>query len=110
MIAGAYASGLDQPHPWPTSGPVLVSCVFMFKRPAAHFRTGRFASQLRDDAPDHPTTRGQGDYDKLLRSVFDGITGPLIADDSQVIGPDREQAAGKVFAEEDAVMIYVRAL
>ena len=86
----------------PVEGPVHVTCLFIFERPKAHFRTGQFAALLRHDAPPYPANRNPGDYDKLLRSVFE--------DDCQVIGPEPGIKAGKVWGEQDEVFIRVRAV
>ena len=109
-MAGILVSGEPAPELWPVEGPVHVTCLFIFERPKAHFRTGQFAALLRHDAPPYPANRNQGDYDKLLRSVFDGLTGPVIKDDCQVIGPEPGIKAGKVWGEQDEVFIRVRAV
>lgn len=71
------------PLPYQASDPVEVSLLFLFRRPQSHYRTGRFAAQLRADAPDRPL--GGPDGDKLARAVFDGITqGGAIADDKHI--------------------------
>ena len=69
--------------PW--HGPVSVSVTFWFPRPKSHYRTGRNAHLLRLTAPAYPTSLGQGDIDKLLRSSFDAIVAAgVIADDKLV--------------------------
>lgn len=52
--------------------PVEVAVTFYFDRPKAHYRTGRNADLLRDNAPAYPTR--VGDIDKLQRALLDGIT------------------------------------
>ena len=37
----------------PIKGPVSLTATFFFLRPRSHYRTGRFADVLRDDAPAH---------------------------------------------------------
>lgn len=67
----------------PLAGPVEVIATFYMPRPRAHYRTGRHAGLLRDDAPGYQSVRP--DVDKLLRAVLDGLTmGGLWADDAQV--------------------------
>lgn len=68
----------------PISGPVEVNLVFIFDRPKAHYRTGRNADLLRDDAPrDHVKPP---DLDKLCRAVFDALTAAGVwGDDAQVV-------------------------
>lgn len=65
------------------SGPVGLDVTFYMPRPRAHFRTGRFADQLRVDAPTVPTTAP--DTTKLLRAVEDALTGVAWRDDAQVV-------------------------
>lgn len=65
-------------------GPVHISLLFRFARPKAHYRTGRNAHLLRDDAPMFVTSRSAGDLDKLQRSTFDALTAAGVwVDDSQ---------------------------
>ena len=73
----------------PMAGPIRVWLTFHFPRPRGHYRTGRNAHLLRDNAPTHPDTRSTGDVDKLTRATLDGISAKtgagLIRDDSQVV-------------------------
>jgi crossover junction endodeoxyribonuclease RusA len=67
--------------PWPYVG---VVAIFRLKRPKSHYRTGRFADQLRADAPLYPAK--YPDVDKLCRSTLDGLkAGGAFADDAQVV-------------------------
>lgn len=70
--------------PWtPYAGPVTVALHFRFARPKSHYRTGRNAHLLRDDAPTFVTSRAAGDLDKLVRSTFDALTAAgVFVDDS----------------------------
>jgi len=61
-------------HPEPLTGPVCVEATISLSRPAHHYRTGRYAHLLRDDAPDWPIARGVGDSDKFLRAICDAMT------------------------------------
>lgn len=72
---------------WETvTGPVRVQVTFMFARPKSHYRTGRNAGLLRDNAPALPTSRAIGDNDKLQRSTFDALVAAgAIADDSLIV-------------------------
>lgn len=63
-------------------GPVLVSATFVFPRPKKHYRTGKNAHLLRDDAPRWHT--GKPDTDKLERAIGDALTGVVLRDDSQI--------------------------
>ena len=63
-------------------GPVLVTLGFYLARPKAHFGVGRNAGKLKPSAPEMPI--GKPDLDKLVRAVFDALTGMVFRDDSQV--------------------------
>lgn len=94
--AAITASNVERLRPWEAlvrdaatqagakivSGPVEVNLVFSFRRPKAHFRTGKNAHILRDGYPEHHTQKP--DLDKLERAILDGITGVVVVDDSQV--------------------------
>ena len=59
--------------------PVAASMLFFFARPQAHYGTGRNAGQLKASAPTrHSQTP---DLDKLVRAVFDALTGIVFDDD-----------------------------
>ncbi len=69
------------PEPW--RGPVEVRLAFTFKRPKKHFRQGKHADQLRDDAPTLHTKKP--DADNLAKAVLDAMTMlGFWKDDSQV--------------------------
>lgn len=72
--------------PWRTlEDPVHVAVTFRFRRPKSHYRTGRNAHLLRDNAPTDPVSRAYGDIDKLARSTLDALDAAgIIADDSLV--------------------------
>ena len=73
----------------PIAGPVMVAITFRMPRPAGH-RTKR--GELREKAPTHPAVAP--DLDKLIRLVFDALTGLAFGDDSRVV----RVSAGKVYA------------
>jgi Holliday junction resolvase RusA-like endonuclease len=81
----------------PLDGPVVVEMVFTFARPRSHYRTGRNAHLLRDDAPPRPATIP--DLSKLARSTEDALKDAgVIRDDSLIVEYRR---LAKVFASED---------
>lgn len=82
--ATVTAAALEARGDMPTMlGPVALDVEFSFPRPKSHYRTGRNADQLRDDAPWLHTTKP--DIDKLMRALCDAITDARIwRDDSQV--------------------------
>jgi Holliday junction resolvase RusA-like endonuclease len=65
----------------PLPGPLKVEFVFHIRRPAAHYRTGRYQDFLRDDAPVHHTQKP--DAIKYARSTEDSLTGIVWVDDAQ---------------------------
>ena len=69
------------------AGPVFLSIVFWMPRPKAHYRTGKFAGQLKPNAPMYAPT--SPDLDKLIRCTLDGLQakcgGTVFEDDSQVV-------------------------
>ncbi len=81
----------------PLDGPVEVDMVFTFVRPKSHYRTGRNAHLLRDDAPTRPATIP--DLSKLARSTEDALKDAgVIRDDSLICEYKR---LAKVYANED---------
>lgn len=83
--------------PRPLEGYLAASMVFSIGRPKSHYRTGRFAHLLRDDAPLAPNKRP--DLSKLLRATEDALNGIVWADDELVIRYDR---LDKVYAGSNA--------
>ena len=66
------------------TGPVRVDIRAEFHRPAAHYRTGRFAADLKPSAPHTPHAQ-KPDADKIGRLICDALTlSRVIADDAQV--------------------------
>jgi crossover junction endodeoxyribonuclease RusA len=62
-------------------GPVRLSVVFIFSRPAGHFRKN---GSLKPSAPLHHSIRP--DLSKLLRSTEDALTSVAYEDDSRIVG------------------------
>lgn len=64
-------------------GPVHLRVTFYFVRPASHYRTGKNAHLLRDNAPTYPS--GPPDCSKLVRSTEDALTAAGVwRDDARV--------------------------
>jgi crossover junction endodeoxyribonuclease RusA len=67
----------------PLAGPLRVAITFRLPRPRSHYRSGKYAHLIKDDAPRVPD--GRPDLDKLIRAVLDGLTaGGAWGDDAQV--------------------------
>lgn len=65
-------------------GAVALTVMFYMPRPKGHYRTGRYAGELRAGAPDYPA--GKPDLDKLVRSTMDAIgEAGVWRDDAQVV-------------------------
>ncbi len=64
------------------AGPLRVDLYFYFKRPKAHFGTGRNAGILKTTAPTYYTSKP--DRDNLDKLVLDSLTGVFWNDDAQV--------------------------
>lgn len=91
---------------FPYTGPVDITVVFVFTRPKSHYRTGRNAHLLRDNAPVRPTGKNVGDVDKLQRATFDALTSAgLWADDSLAA----DVHAHKIYGTRPGAHILIRA-
>ena len=70
----------------PLTGPVAIELSFYFPRPKSHFRSGKFAGMLKENAPLWTTSNADGDLDKLCRATLDGLShksgGIILIDDS----------------------------
>jgi len=66
----------------PLHGPVRVVAIFVFPRPKAHYRSGKFAHEVKLTAPHWHTSTP--DLDKLQRALGDAFKGVVLLDDSQV--------------------------
>jgi len=97
--------------PWPPySEPVAVYLSFFMARPAGHYRTGRYADQVRDSAPRYPGK--YPDLDKLIRSTLDGlVTGRALTDDGLVVrlhvSEDYDVPLGKHRADATAPGVFI---
>lgn len=64
----------------PFEQPLRVDMVFYFSRPKSHYRTGKYAHILKDDAPEYHTSRN--DIDNIQKFVFDALNKVFWKDDS----------------------------
>jgi crossover junction endodeoxyribonuclease RusA len=63
---------LRWPHLLIEEGPIIVECMFLIPRPKTVKRR-------------YPIGKFDGDCDKLVRAILDGLTGVAYKDDSQVV-------------------------
>jgi Holliday junction resolvase RusA-like endonuclease len=83
--------------------PLTVRMVFTLRRPKSHYRTGRNAHLLRDNAPPRPATKP--DLSKLARATEDALTDAgTWHDDAQVTEYER---LAKVWCGEDPEALHV---
>lgn len=81
--------------------PLKLILRFYQTRPKSHYRTGKFADILRDDAPEFPTD--VPDATKLTRAVEDALMGAVFKEDSAIV----RQSNSKEFGREDCVVVEV---
>jgi Holliday junction resolvase RusA-like endonuclease len=67
----------------PLTGALTLLVRFYMPRPKKHFRTGKFAGILRDDAP--ILHSGRPDISNLVKFVEDALNGIFWKDDSQIV-------------------------
>jgi len=93
------------PSDWHTKMGVSLTITFILARPKSHFRSN---GKLKDTAPRLCLGR-IGDLDKLVRAVFDALTGIAYDDDSQVfdLHAERRYAVGY---EKTGAIITVTAI
>lgn len=72
-LAAIFAASREHGAPFiALKGPLHTDVTLFFRRPQNHYRTGRNAHLLRDDAPRLHYKKPDGD--KLLRACFDAMT------------------------------------
>lgn len=83
-VVAAVLNAIAEDGTWVVpAGPVTVELCFFLTRPRYHFRTGKNANLLREDAPVHVDKKP--DIDKLARATLDALTtSGAIKDDAQV--------------------------
>lgn len=86
-------------------GPVELHIKFIMPRPKGHYRTGKNASELRDNAPSYHTSAP--DSTKLLRSTEDALSDAGVwRNDSQVA----RSVVTKVYGDRPGAQIRIEAL
>lgn len=72
-VTAAAIAAIDAHEHFQTfTGPVRVHADYVFARPKHHYRTGRNAHLLRDNAPEFVGTKP--DIEKVVRSTHDALT------------------------------------
>lgn len=67
----------------PITDPLRVELTFLMPRPKSHYRTGKYAGELKDNAPEYHTKTP--DLDNMLKSFLDALTAVgFWKDDDQV--------------------------
>jgi Holliday junction resolvase RusA-like endonuclease len=87
------------------TAPVKLSITFRLHRPKKHYRTGKRERELRDDAPRWHVTRP--DFDKMTRSLVDGLTGVAYLDDSQVCQTEIGKEYADLYGEQEGAFVRV---
>jgi Holliday junction resolvase RusA-like endonuclease len=85
LVATAARARLVERPDWNTEyAAVRVEIMFGIARPKAHYRTGKFAHQLKPNAPIY--CNQYPDIDKAARAILDGLTeSGAIVDDVRVV-------------------------
>ncbi len=94
-VRRAAQEAIGDAEGFPLDGvPLELSIAFFRPRPKGHWRTGRNAHLLRDDAPEFPLSRP--DVLKLARAVEDALTGTVWTDDAAVVREVLSKEFGRV--------------
>jgi len=83
-IAGKWLlSARSQLPEKPLTGPLEMSCLFVFPRTKSHFRTGKYSGILKDSAPLFHIQKP--DLSNCLKFVEDCLNKEAYGDDSQIV-------------------------
>ena len=78
-------------------GPCSLEVRCFFPRPQSHFRSGKFAAELKPGAPEFQASTP--DADKCLRAICDALKGYVVRDDAQFSRQLVEKRYGQPRAE-----------
>ena len=81
--------------------PIICTLDFYCKRPKNHYRSGKYADQLKDLAPKYNTNNK--DLDNMVKFVLDALNDKLYVDDCQII----DIRCRKLYSEGDGY-IYAK--
>jgi len=73
--------------------PLRLHLLFVFQRPKAHYRTGKYSKLLKDNAPKAHTSKP--DLDNLVKFVCDALNGIFWKDDSVIFSLIVEKEYGE---------------
>ena len=73
----------DQRPAKPFAEPLRVDITWYFPRPKNHYRTGKYAAELKPNAPEWHTTK-TGDIDNAHKIILDALNGTFWRDDCLV--------------------------
>ena len=83
----------------PLTKPIKAELYFYETRPKSHYRTGKFAGELKPSAPKHNVVKK--DIDNFVKFVFDSLNKHLYNDDSQIF----ELFCGKYYSDREYAYI-----
>lgn len=83
----------------PLTKPIKAELYFYELRPKSHYRTGKYAGELKPAAPKYNVVRK--DIDNFVKFVFDTLNKHLYNDDSQIY----ELVCGKYYSEREYAYI-----
>lgn len=72
----------ERPHE-PIKGAIMLEVSFYSARPKSHYKTGKNAGLLREDAP--VMNAHKPDIDNLLKFIMDAMNGVFYKDDGQIV-------------------------
>ena len=79
--------------------PITAELYFYEKRPKSHYRTGKYSTELKANAPKNNVVKK--DIDNFVKFVFDSLNKKLYCDDSQIF----ELKCGKYYTDRDEAYI-----
>ena len=83
----------------PLTKPIKAQLYFYEVRPKSHYRTGKYAGELKPTAPKFNVVKK--DIDNFVKFVFDSLNKHLYNDDSQIF----ELVCGKYYSDRDYAYI-----
>ena len=79
----------------PFDRPIKAELYFYETRPKSHYRTGKYANQLKPNCPTYNVVKK--DIDNFIKFVFDTLNKHAYVDDSQIF----EIVSGKYYSDRD---------